>query len=58
MAQPSSRQMRISMPPKSLQEWLYIFKVTDGMVDGAFEIVSVDSATQLTVSVLRADGQE
>jgi hypothetical protein len=30
---------------------------TDGVVDGAYEIVSVDSATQLTVSVLRADGQ-
>jgi hypothetical protein len=29
----------------------------DGTVDGAYEIVSVDSATQLTVSVLRADGQ-
>lgn len=29
----------------------------DGVVDGAYEIVSVDSATQLTVSVLRADGQ-
>ncbi|MHC4122317.1 MAG: hypothetical protein ACYSSI_01985 [Planctomycetota bacterium] len=27
----------------------------DGVVDGAFEIVSVDSATQLTVSVVRAD---
>lgn len=27
----------------------------DGALDGAFEIVSVDSATQLTVSVLRAD---
>ena len=30
----------------------------DGTVDGAFEIVSVDSATQLTVSVLRADRQD
>lgn len=29
----------------------------DGTVDGAYEIVSVDSATQLAVSVLRADGQ-
>jgi hypothetical protein len=29
----------------------------DGVVDGAYEIVSVDSATQLIVSVLRADGQ-
>jgi len=28
---------------------------TDGMLDGAYEIVSVDSATELTVSVLRAD---
>jgi len=28
---------------------------TDGSLDGAYEIVSVDSATQLTVSVLRAD---
>ena len=27
----------------------------DGTLDGAYEIVSVDSATQLTVSVLRAD---
>lgn len=27
----------------------------DGTVDGAYEIVSVDSATQLTVSVIRAD---
>ena len=30
----------------------------DGVLDGAFEIVSVDSATQLTVSVVRADSQE
>ncbi len=29
----------------------------DGTLDGAYEIVSVDSATELTVSVLRADGQ-
>jgi hypothetical protein len=29
----------------------------DGSLDGAYEIVSVDSATQLTVSVLRPDGQ-
>ena len=29
----------------------------DGSPDGAYEIVSVDSATQLTVSVLRADSQ-
>ena len=28
---------------------------SDGVVDGAYEIVSVDSATQLTVSVVRAD---
>ncbi len=28
---------------------------TDGLLDGAYEIVSVDSATQLTVSVLRSD---
>lgn len=30
---------------------------TDGSLDGAYEIVSVDSTTQLTVSVLRPDGQ-
>ena len=30
---------------------------SDGAIDGAYEIVSVDSATGLTVSVLRADGQ-
>ncbi|MDD5011107.1 MAG: hypothetical protein PHQ00_03180 [Phycisphaerae bacterium] len=29
----------------------------DGVVDGVYEIVSADSATQLTISVLRADGQ-
>ncbi len=29
----------------------------DGQLDGAYEIVSVDSATQLTVSVLRADDE-
>lgn len=28
---------------------------SEGLLDGAYEIVSVDSATQLTVSVLRAD---
>jgi len=28
---------------------------TDGALDGSYEIISVDSATQLTVSVLRAD---
>ncbi len=30
----------------------------DGALDGAYEIVSVDSATQLTVSVLRADASD
>ncbi len=30
----------------------------DGAVDGAYEVVSVDSATELTVSVLRADSDE
>jgi len=30
-------------------------KAADGSLDGAYEIVSVDSATQLTVSVLRSD---
>ena len=30
---------------------------TDDVVDSVYEIVSVNSATQLTVSVLRADGQ-
>ncbi|MBP7053121.1 MAG: hypothetical protein KBE65_19110 [Phycisphaerae bacterium] len=30
----------------------------DGALDGAYEIVSVDSATQLTVSVLRADAAD
>jgi hypothetical protein len=29
----------------------------DGVIDGAYEVVSVDSAIELTVSVLRADGQ-
>lgn len=29
----------------------------NGVLDGAYEIVSVDSATQLTVSVLRADSE-
>ena len=29
----------------------------DGSLDGAYEIVSVDSATQLTVSVIRPDAQ-
>jgi hypothetical protein len=31
------------------------FRSDDGQVDGCYEVVSVDSATQLTVSVLRAD---
>ena len=30
----------------------------DGTLDGAFEIVSADSATQLTVSVVRADSDD
>jgi hypothetical protein len=30
----------------------------DGALDGAFEIVSVDSATELTVSVLRSDAAD
>jgi len=30
-------------------------KAADGTLDGAYEIVSVDLATQLTVSVLRSD---
>jgi len=30
----------------------------DGVVDGAFEIVSVDSATQLSVSVVRSDSAD
>ncbi len=29
----------------------------DGSLDGAFEIISVDSATELTVSVIRADSE-
>jgi len=33
-------------------------KSADGSLDGGFEIVSVDSATQLTVSVLRADAED
>lgn len=32
-------------------------QAADGTIDEAFEIVSVDSSTQLTISVLRADGQ-
>jgi hypothetical protein len=31
---------------------------TDGSLEGAYEIVSVDSATQLTVSVLRSDAAD
>lgn len=31
---------------------------TDNLLDGAFEIISVDSATQLTVSVVRADSTD
>jgi len=30
----------------------------DGSLDGAFEIVSVDSATQLSISVIRADSDD
>ena len=30
----------------------------DGLLDGAYEIVSVDSATELTVSVVRADSDD
>ena len=30
----------------------------DGLLDGSFEIVSVDSATQLTISVVRADSDD
>ena len=30
----------------------------DGALDGAYEIVSVDSATQLTISVVRADSDD
>ncbi len=30
----------------------------DGLLDGAYEIVSVDSATQLSVSVIRADSDD
>ncbi|MCJ7729923.1 MAG: hypothetical protein MUO27_08625 [Sedimentisphaerales bacterium] len=32
-------------------------KSANDAIDGTFEIVSVDSVTQLTISVLRADGQ-
>jgi hypothetical protein len=30
----------------------------DGLVDGAYEILSVDSATQLTISVVRSDSDD
>jgi hypothetical protein len=30
----------------------------DGSLDGAYEIVSVDSATQLTISIIRSDSDE
>jgi len=33
-------------------------KSADGLLDGAYEIVSVDSATQLAVSVVRADADD
>ncbi len=33
-------------------------QTADGQLDGAYEIVSVDSATQLTVSVIRADSDD
>jgi hypothetical protein len=35
--------------------WVVYLQSADSVLDGAFEIVSVDSATQLTVSVLRPD---
>lgn len=31
---------------------------SDGTLDGAFEIVAVDSATQLTISIIRADSDD
>ncbi|MBN1392935.1 MAG: hypothetical protein JW947_09050 [Sedimentisphaerales bacterium] len=34
-----------------------VIYITDGSNDGAYEIISVDSATQLTVSVLRSDSE-
>jgi hypothetical protein len=34
------------------------FRDSELIIDGAYEIVSVDSATQLTVSVLRSDSHE
>lgn len=33
-------------------------RTADGLLDGAYEIVSVDSATQLTVSVVRSDAAD
>ncbi len=42
---------------KITAEMVIYLQSTDGVVDSVYEIVSVDSATQLTVSVLRADGQ-
>jgi hypothetical protein len=33
------------------------FRSADGLLDGVYEIVSVDSATELTVSVIRADAE-
>jgi len=30
----------------------------DGMLDGAYEIISVDSSTQLTISIIRADSDD
>jgi hypothetical protein len=33
-------------------------RVADGSIDGAYEIVSVDSATELTVSVIRTDSSD
>lgn len=34
------------------------FQSADGLLDGVYEIVSVDSATQLTVSVIRSDSED
>jgi hypothetical protein len=33
-------------------------QTTDGLLDGAYEIVSVDSATQLTISVIRSGSDD
>lgn len=38
--------------------YVIYLQTSDGTVDGAYEIVSVDSATQLTVSVLRTDSED